>query len=300
MWITVKVINGCSWCYQRGLYILLVRGIRYVNEQNSIHRTNASHVKDVKITEGGTIENGVKGRSSLMELLPYFDMVWSFSFEYMHGLLLGVTNQLPRSGIIEGSAKPKASELNLPCLNGILPDRALNHFALLVKRNTNKFGSPEEVNNYCMNLFSHKRLSTYYKDGPKDITYFGRSVLVKIKEMGECLTYKKCTYKSTIYHSIKYSRAKKTDDTVVQLRSGEFGRIIDIVHTNNQCYLHLSLFHTFPTEPFSGVSYIQRVMFEETKNTFTTPITNVDNKIILLNVKNARYLCTLPNNTEIQ
>ena len=32
---------GCTWCYQRGLYISHVHGIRYVNEQNSIHRTNA-------------------------------------------------------------------------------------------------------------------------------------------------------------------------------------------------------------------------------------------------------------------
>lgn len=343
--------HGCSWCYQRGLYLLLVHGIRYINEQNSIHRTNASHIKDVKIAEGGSTENGIKGPSCLMEL-PNFDMVWSFPFEYMHGLLLGVTHQLwkewkdgdspykikkteintiekrfltitptheihrlPRSGIIQGTAKPKGSELkswllyySLPCLNGILPDCALNHFALLVKSaytllkyevteeelqdcekdllefvvmyeclygeksmtfnvhsllhvaesvrktgplcvnsafpfesniynlktyvngpkgmdrqmtrkhlqsltfkagNTNKFGSPEEVNNYCLNLFSHKRLSTYYKDGPKDITYFGRSILVKINELGECLTYTKCIYKGTLYHSIKYCRAKK-------------------------------------------------------------------------------------------
>lgn len=93
---------------------------------------------------------------------------------------------------------------------------------------------------------------------------------------------------------------KKTDDTVIQLRSGEFGRIINIVHKNNQCYLQLSLINTFPNAPFSGVSHIQSVMSEEIENTFITPITNVHNKIILLNVKNARYLCTLPNNIEIQ
>jgi len=36
---------------------------------------------------------GVKGYSLLSEL-PFIDMVWSFPYEYMHGLLFGVVLQL--------------------------------------------------------------------------------------------------------------------------------------------------------------------------------------------------------------
>lgn len=49
-------------------------------------------------------------------------------------------HRLPRKGIIQGAAKPKASELkswllffSLPCLDGIIAQEALDHYCLLVK-----------------------------------------------------------------------------------------------------------------------------------------------------------------------
>lgn len=49
-------------------------------------------------------------------------------------------HRLPRAGILQGSAKPKASEMkswllffSLPCLKGILDEKALEHYSLLVK-----------------------------------------------------------------------------------------------------------------------------------------------------------------------
>ena len=104
-------------------------------------------------------------------------MVWSLAYDYMHGILLGVTLQLwnlwkngtngqfkisekdvkyienrylhitpiqnihrlPRKGIIYGTAKPKASELkawllyySLPCLEGVVEPKLLEHYTLLV------------------------------------------------------------------------------------------------------------------------------------------------------------------------
>lgn len=37
--------------------------------------------------------NGYKGPSPIVNL-PYFDLVWGFTVEYMHAVLLGVTRQL--------------------------------------------------------------------------------------------------------------------------------------------------------------------------------------------------------------
>lgn len=123
-----------------------------------------------------TTARGVKG-SSAMQSLRHIDMVWSFPFEKLHGLFFGPAHQLwtewrssdckykidpkhvkeiekrflsitptqevhrlPRSGIILGTSKPKASELqswvhlySLPCLEGILDDEAFQHYVLLVK-----------------------------------------------------------------------------------------------------------------------------------------------------------------------
>ena len=86
--------SGCSWCYQRGHYCNQVHGIRYPIQQESIPRTHRSHLTDVHtVQENQTFINGVKGYSSLLKL-PYIDIVWSLSYEYMHGLLLGVTWQM--------------------------------------------------------------------------------------------------------------------------------------------------------------------------------------------------------------
>ena len=152
--------------------------MRYISSQPShILRTKESNMKDVRLAlNNNKITRGIKGDSVLTEL-PYFDIVWPFSYEYMHGLLLDVAYQilnewksgnaqfkikksfidmiekkfftitpskeihrLPRSGIIVGSKKAKASELrawllcySLPCLKGTLHPEALDHYSLLVK-----------------------------------------------------------------------------------------------------------------------------------------------------------------------
>ncbi|GAB1869246.1 Transposase domain-containing protein [Camponotus japonicus] len=169
--------SGCSYCYQKGLYLHSVYGIRYVVTQESINRTHKSHENDIK--EAVNCNNAVRGVKgpSCFQKLTNFDMVWSFSYEYMHSLLSSVTyeiwnewkcgksiyklsnkqiesiemryinitpthdiHRLPRSGILHGKMKPKASEIrfwllysSLPCLRGILHDNALNHYILHVR-----------------------------------------------------------------------------------------------------------------------------------------------------------------------
>lgn len=113
---------------------------------------------------------GVKG-PCVLEKLPGFDCIWGFPYDYMHGVLLGVTRQIwnvwsknflspnqhklinkrlleikppleihrtPR--LLKEKSKWKASEwrswllfYSIPCLSGILDDELLNSFKLLVK-----------------------------------------------------------------------------------------------------------------------------------------------------------------------
>lgn len=85
---------GCSWCYILGKYIKSVHGIRYTVELDDTIRTNNSHQEDVrKALETGVSVRGVHGLSCLSNI-PNFDMVWSFAYEYMHGMLLGVAHQI--------------------------------------------------------------------------------------------------------------------------------------------------------------------------------------------------------------
>lgn len=82
--------DGCSWCYEKGVYLEAAKGVRYPLEENINIRTHESHLKDVQdAEESGTIVRGCKGPCCLMEL-GYFDMVWGFPYEFLHALLLGV------------------------------------------------------------------------------------------------------------------------------------------------------------------------------------------------------------------
>ncbi|KAK6492328.1 hypothetical protein HHUSO_G4649 [Huso huso] len=184
---------GCSWCYHPGM---LVSGqVKYpVSEVEYADRTDRGMLNDMKTAlRERIIYNGVKGPSPLINL-PYFGIVWGFTPDYMHCVLLGVTRQLTELwlqyaneecyigspsclAVIDSrllSIKPpqnmarlprsvkdrkywKASEwrnwllfYSLPCLKGILPERYLKHFALLVEAIYLPLQSqilPQDVNN---------------------------------------------------------------------------------------------------------------------------------------------------------
>lgn len=84
---------GCSWCYIYGKY--MCGTVRYpLSETNDELRTHNTNLEDTKhsIMLQKSIR-GVKGSSELMRL-PFFDTIWGYPVEYMHGISLGVAKQL--------------------------------------------------------------------------------------------------------------------------------------------------------------------------------------------------------------
>lgn len=87
---------GCSWCYHPGEYIAEIHGIRYpICEHDPPLRTADSHHKNVKVVRDlkKSSEMGVRGDISVSKI-PQIDMVWSFAYEYMHGVLCGVSKYI--------------------------------------------------------------------------------------------------------------------------------------------------------------------------------------------------------------
>ena len=163
--------------------------------------------------------------------------------------------------------------------------------------------SSNETEEYCKNLFGPKRLSTYYEDGEGGtVTYFGKPCQSKLDDDSLCLAYSKCIFKGIMFHSIYYKRTKKTDDSIVELESGEFARIIEILKYNDQCILRLSLIHVFCDNPFPEVVHIKKIRCEDNNpdQCLTVSILNIKRKVLLVSVTTARYLCVLPNTVEIQ
>ncbi|KAM7286355.1 uncharacterized protein ISCGN_030177 [Ixodes scapularis] len=70
--------------------------MRYTNLQDTTPRTSAGVLRDMKLalSLGGTFPvNGYFGPSPAVNL-PHFNLVWGFTVEYMHAVLLGVVRQI--------------------------------------------------------------------------------------------------------------------------------------------------------------------------------------------------------------
>ncbi|XP_059203360.1 uncharacterized protein LOC131982778 isoform X2 [Centropristis striata] len=88
---------GCDWCLHPGMMVEKGRGYMRsypYDEQKQVARSNEMFRDNAMQAEGSdNPKNGVKG-SSLLSILPVFDIVFGFVPDYMHSVLRGVTKQL--------------------------------------------------------------------------------------------------------------------------------------------------------------------------------------------------------------
>ncbi|KAL1446704.1 hypothetical protein MTO96_028757 [Rhipicephalus appendiculatus] len=79
-----KIHLTCNFCQRRLLYL---------HSKPDVERTSAGIRRDMTLASRlKTPVNGLKGASPLVKL-PHFDLVWGYTVEYMHSVLLGVTRQ---------------------------------------------------------------------------------------------------------------------------------------------------------------------------------------------------------------
>lgn len=84
--------DGCSYCYQRGTHVNVIK--LPFSENESEMRSHESHMLDVKeAIKGDTSVREIKGWSSFCDMV-YIDMVWSSILDAMHNELLGVEIQM--------------------------------------------------------------------------------------------------------------------------------------------------------------------------------------------------------------
>ncbi|KAG0444335.1 hypothetical protein HPB47_013914 [Ixodes persulcatus] len=147
---------GCPYCLTRGEH--LDGCLRYVNLKDTTPRTPAGVLRDMEIARelGGTFPiNGYFGPSPTVNL-PHFNLVWGFTVEYMHAVLLGVAKQVTEMQLSSsnsqeryyiGSQDPSALGATgrrpsgaiwllyywLPSTLGILPEQYWLHVKKLVE-----------------------------------------------------------------------------------------------------------------------------------------------------------------------
>ncbi|KAM7281652.1 uncharacterized protein ISCGN_006027 [Ixodes scapularis] len=109
---------GCPWCLIKGDYVdstylsdlwmytfyhckfcivistSFSRSLRFLSFEDARGRTSAGVLRDMKVAlESSLVIKGYKGPSPAVSL-PDFDLVWGFTVEYMHAVLLGVIRQI--------------------------------------------------------------------------------------------------------------------------------------------------------------------------------------------------------------
>lgn len=87
----------------------------------------------------------------------------------------------------------------------------------------------------------------------------------------------------------------------MELINGKYGRIENIIKSNDMCYVQVSIFKMFDDLPFPGVSHLKRNDdVENSENTIVIPIVEIRCKVIIIYLEHAQYLSNLPNTIEIQ
>ncbi|XP_051171576.1 uncharacterized protein LOC127288266 [Leptopilina boulardi] len=155
-----------------------------------------------------------------------------------------------------------------------------------------KLATSEKCLNFCGNIFSHSKCKNAVKQSNE---------IVLLDTLGENekneKLFKRCIYKSTMFHSTKYNRTTKTNDTFVVLMSNEIGEITEFQLINGNTFILLNLFSEISDNAIP-VSHIKRI--QRTTLVVKVPLELIQEKLMYMKVDNTFYVSKLPNTIEIQ
>lgn len=155
-----------------------------------------------------------------------------------------------------------------------------------------------DAKEFCKKIFTSKK-STKSAVTAKDVTFLGpnpKNIFTSFVNK----EFERCIYNDRVYSSNKYSRSKKFDDTVMQLKSGDFVQITGIyLLPNNTCSFEV---RKLIVKPFLVGSVIVSHIWEVSENVAHKPVSVLDihSKAVVLDLKDRQYICEIPNTIEAQ
>lgn len=156
-----------------------------------------------------------------------------------------------------------------------------------------KLATTEACKSYCEKLFSHPENKNVIRT-TDNVTLIG---LIESSD-NKHQSYDRCIFKSSVFHSIKYRRPTKTNDTMVALITKEIGEIQQFKVKEDITYVTLKLFAE-TDDHLLTVRHIKKVI--PTDKFIEIPITLIHEKLIFMTPeKNSFYVSRLPNNIKIQ
>ena len=156
---------------------------------------------------------------------------------------------------------------------------------------------PDEINLFCESVFNKKRF-TACAITANNITFFAERKIAADKALGS--KFYRCAYREQIYSSVRYTRSKKIDDTMIELKTGEIGQINKIcLRKDGICYLEIQKFIAEPI--FIGSHAIFDLWKIKSKADYATIfMSDVKSKMVKLNLPRKNYVCNMPNTIELQ
>ena len=173
----------------------------------------------------------------------------------------------------------------------------------------NKSASEKSIE-YCESLFNPKTHLQNYYTRLHNVIMVGIGVHNKaIRKMMENLLhckasitcYDRCIYKSSAFHTIKYTRVKKTNDAMIETTCGKIVEMHYFITVDNECYVcgcqWLIGENDFNGTDESTVKHIFMVT-KKISNKIIFKIDNIKQKVIVMNNTIHEYISFLPNNHE--
>lgn len=232
---------------------------------------------------------------------PYESMIYQLK-KHVHGPD-GVINQISKKQITKGTL--------IHAISKIGKQESCKQFC------TSYLFSPVETVNTVRVNSTYCNMSIILI-GPKTVLniqdfdqFFASNVTSNIS------SYSRCIYNNTLFHSTKYNRPSRTNDTVAKLKFGKFIKIEQFLHFDNNCYIEVVQLEVQPIQynifeldcdqihynfdsNFSLLQIDHIFIVTKLANKSIINIDNISEKCLFFTCDGTQIISTMPNMLEIQ
>lgn len=166
---------------------------------------------------------------------------------------------------------------------------------------SNSTGSSEKAYSFCKEILQYRKVKHAHENNGSNAIFIGFEASLMDPELPNVRYFNRCIYSGAIYHSKLYTRPKKTNDTVVLMKNKKIVEITNFCCIGNEN--RISGNELIVKEITAGanmkISHIRQVV-EIKSNVVDAMLTDIEMKMVCIDINKVKYVCFLPNAIEIQ
>ena len=162
----------------------------------------------------------------------------------------------------------------------------LNHFNEYLLKDEEK----EEGLSFCKRIMLRRATLINFLRSQEN------AIIATTRESIENKEFDRCIYNNKLFHSVLYTRPKKTDNTFVQLKNQKFSRIQSFFLIDNACYVKVQEIEVEPLVLNECCLNHIFLVVKKSNSIETISISDIEKKVVLLNIDNEyEYICVPPS-----